>query len=521
MQTWDIGKKQVCSSAGMISAQHRLATQAGADTLSAGGNAMDAAVVSLLVLSIVEPWLSGIGGGGFLLHSDPTTGEIDALDFNMKSSRNIDPGNYPAAAGKDGDWFDWPAVVEDRNLFGYSSICVPGTIAGLSAALERFGSISWEDALAPAIRQAEVGLEIDWFACLCIAVDAAGLAKFPASAELFLDDGHAPRNFGSSDSIRHRPMLKKAALLRRLAKYGAREFYEGESAKMIVEDLAEGGSRIDSVDLASYHPEWLKPAVGEYRDWTVYAAPGMSGGPSFLASLRKLSDEIVPGTTTCNATNLSYARAIRSSYKERLADMGHAGSLDHPDCTSHVSVVDRDGRMVSATNTLLSRFGSKATLPRSGFLANNGMMWFDPRPGTANCIEPGVKPLANMCPLILKTLDHRSLAIGAAGGRQIFPALTQIVSLMIDFDMSLEQAFLTPRIDASTTTIKINRRAPEDVAAMIAREFPIEIVEDTLYPVNFGIPSAVYRDENGTNFGMAHPTHPWASVSIEEPNDAE
>jgi gamma-glutamyltranspeptidase/glutathione hydrolase len=505
----------------MVSAQHRLATEAGAATLSRGGNAMDAAVVSLLVLSVVEPWLSGIGGGGYLLHSDPTTGDIDALDFNVKSSRNLDPDDYPRAPGSDGNWFDWPAVVDDRNLFGYSSICVPGTIAGLSVALERFGTISWEEALAPAIQQAELGLVIDWFACLCIAVDAAGLAKFPASADLFLDEGHAPRNFGSGEAVRHRPMLKKAALLRRLARSGARDFYEGETAQDVLMDLAEGGSCIDANDLADFQPEWFKPATGHYREWAVYAAPGMSGGPTLLAALDKLTDEITPGSAPCAATNLSYARVIRSAYKERLAGMGHAGSSAHPDCTSHVSVVDRDGRMVSATNTLLSRFGSKVTLPRSGFLANNGMMWFDPIPGTPNCIKPGVKPLANMCPLILKTKDQRSLAIGAAGGRQIFPALTQIISRIIDFGMSLEEAFLVPRIDASTPTIKVNRRAPDDIAALIAREFPVEMAQDTLYPVNFAIPSAVYRDQNGLNCGMAHHSHPWANVATEESIDAE
>ena len=152
---------------------------------------------------------------------------------------------------------------------------------------------------------------------------------------------------------------------------------------------------------------------------------------------------------------------------------------------------------------------------------NNGMMWFDPRPGQPNSMAGAAQPLANMCPLILGRDGRPELAIGAAGGRSIFPALLQLISYVVDYGMTLEEAFHTPRVDASTPTIKVNAAAAPDVAAAVARDFPVQIVEDTLYPVNFAIASAAARDpETGETVGMAHPTSPWSGVAVGGPADA-
>jgi gamma-glutamyltranspeptidase/glutathione hydrolase len=140
-------------------------------------------------------------------------------------------------------------------------------------------------------------------------------------------------------------------------------------------------------------------------------------------------------------------------------------------------------------------------------------MWFDPRPGQPNSMAAGAKPLANMCPLILQREGRPWLAIGAAGGRTIFPTVLQLVSGLLDRGLSLEAAFNAPRLDASTATIKVDQRAGPDVAAALASRFAVEVVQDTVYPVNFAIPSAVLR-EAGMNQGMAHPTRPWAAVAV-------
>ncbi|MGX1308168.1 gamma-glutamyltranspeptidase/glutathione hydrolase [Amorphus suaedae] len=517
MQTWTIQRGEIVSPHGLVAAQNMEAAGAGAAVLAAGGNAMDAAVVTVLVLATVEPWLSGLGGGGFLLHADGTTGDVSALDFNVRAPGALDPDDYPLTGGRDGDWFDWPAVEGDRNIVGYGSICVPGTIAGLAEALARHGTLSWADAVAPAIAFAERGMVVDWFSSLCLAIDATGLKRFPAAAALFFGpDGELPVAKGPDET--YLPMPGQAALLRRLQANGARDFYEGESAAILVRDLAEGGSVISLEDLAAYRPAWHAAQRGRYRGHELAVVPGLNGGPSLLRALDLLEEAWTPGAAPDADAALAYASAFRASYRERLNRKGHAG--EGGDCTTHVSIVDRAGNMVSLTNTILSRFGSKVVLPETGILMNNGMMWFDPRRNMPNSMSPGAKPLANMCPVIMMHEGRPTLAIGAAGGRMIFPAVGQILSHILDFGMSLDEAFQTPRLDASGPTIKVNRAAPPDVGAKVATRFPVELVSDTLYPVNFAIPSAVSRDwAAGLNAGMAHQTNPWAGVAVGEPDD--
>lgn len=511
MQTFQVHKPAVVSPHGMVASQNRHAAEAGAAVLARGGNAMDAAVVTALVLSVVEPWLSGIGGGGFLLRADGVTGRVDTLDFNVVSAQGIDPAQYPLGSNDGGNWFNWPAVQGDRNVSGYGSICVPGAVAGFAAALERFGSLSFADALAPAIEHAERGLELDWFACLALANEAAGLAVHDASAALFLDQGRAPCASDRSPPL-CRPMPAKAKLLKRLASAGAQDYYEGAVARMLADDLQAGGSAIRLSDLARYQARWKAPLVGQYRGYEVNLIDGLSGGPTFLDACNQLSASVLNPHTSAADAALIYATAIRSAYEARLTTLGHAATKQ-AGCTSHLSVVDAEGTMVSLTNTLLSRFGSRVVLPQAGFLMNNGMMWFDPRPGQPNSIAGGVKPLANMCPAILTSSGRPVLAIGAAGGRTIFPTVLQLLSYIADFGLSLEDAFHAPRIDASTPTIKVNAVAGPDVAAMIATRFPVEVVQDTLYPVNFAVPGAVMRSDTG-HTGMAHPNHPWSAVAV-------
>lgn len=513
---WEISKGALTSEHGLVSCQNWLAAEAGAAVLARGGNAMDAAVTTLFVLSVVEPWLSGVGGGGFLLRAD-ASGVVDALDFSLVSPRELDCGRYALAGGNDGDWFSWPAVVDNRNLIGPESVCVPGAVAGLSAALERFGTIGFGEALAPAIEHAERGLGIDWFASLAIALEERDLARFPATAAQFLPGGRVPRSVQNADPV-HLPMPAKAAMLRRLAERGARDFYEGETAAGLVRDLREAGSAVTKEDFAAYEPCWREVLSRPYRDLAVSVSGGLNGGPTLLDALGELSDVLDGRTATRPEAALAHAGAIRNAYERRLAEMGHGSPSPDPGCTTHVSVVDRDGTMVSATNTLLSRFGSKVLAPSAGILLNNGMMWFDPRPGRPNSLAPGQRPLTNMAPVIAHRDGRPVLALGAAGGRQIFPTVLQIISYLVDFGMDLEAAFNMPRLDASSPTICVDVADDPRVASALARRFPVRLVENTVYPVSFAIPSAVARDwSSGRNTGMAHPVSPWASVAEGRP----
>ena len=210
---------------------------------------------------------------------------------------------------------------------------------------------------------------------------------------------------------------------------------------------------------------------------------------------------------------MAYARALNTAYVERLAGMGD-GNAASPGCTTHLSVVDGDGNMVALTQTLLSVFGSKLVLPDTGVLMNNGVMWFDPRPGTPNSLAPGRRPLSNMCPAVAERPDGLRIATGASGGRRIMPAVFQLLSLCLDFRMDLDAAFHQGRIDVSGVPwVTVDSRLPPDVADTIAAEFPVEIAEQGVYPALFGCPNAVtHHALNGQQEGAAYVTSPWGRV---------
>jgi gamma-glutamyltranspeptidase/glutathione hydrolase len=516
---WVVSKRAVVSRRGVVAAQHRLAAEAGVSILARGGNAVDAAIATALAVGVVEPWLSGIGGGGFMLVRTAGDGRVFGIDFGMVAPRRLDPARYRIVGGEDHDWFQWPRVEGDRNIKGYEAVCVPGAIAGLGLAAERFAALPWRDLVAPAVALAEAGMPVDWFASLSIAIDAKGLDEFPASRAVFLPGGRPPvtRERGHEQRLAN-PAL--ARTLQRLAAEGARDFYEGETARLIAADLAAGGAVLDGADLGAYRARLVEPATLDYRGARLHAMPGLTGGPTYLAALSALAATIVPPITPGTAPGpeafVAYAEAISEAYAQRLSACGHAGATNDPGCTSNVSVIDAAGNMVALTNTLLSRFGAKVLLPGAGILMNNGMMWFDPRPGRPNAIAAGRRPLANMCPVLATRDGKPAFALGAAGGRQIVPALVQLTSFLLDFGMPLEAAFHLPRLDASTRTILCDARMPAAQVAAISQRFAAARVEDTIYPVQFAVPTAVQHDAaRGHNIGMAHITTPWPTALAE------
>lgn len=496
-------KRAVTSEKGVVAAQHPAAAEAGIRMLAAGGNAVDAAIAAAVAVGIAEPWLSGLGGGGLMLVRLASERKTHGIDFSMVSPRRLDVARYPLATGTDAGLFQWPRVEGDRNVSGPESICVPGTVAGLGLAAEHFALLPWPTLITPAIELAEAGLPVDWFTRLTIGVEI-GLDVNPATRSVFLPDGKPPEADAGHRLVN--PTL--TATLRRLAAAGPRDFYEGEIARRIVDDLAAYGSVLDHDDLKSYRASIVEPVSIDYRGTRVETMPGLTGGPTYLAAMKSLSSDIAPEVAPSPETFVAYARALAAATADRLATHGHAGLTHDPGCTSHVSVIDADGNMASLTSTLLARFGSKLTLPATGLLMNNGMMWFDPRPGTPNAIAAGKRPLANMCPLLGTRGGEPSFVMGAAGGRQIVPALVQLTSFLFDFRMPVEEAIRMPRLDASTSTmICDDRMAPAHVAA-IARSFPVSRAADTVYPVQFGVPNVVLR-KDGLNKGMAHTTTPW------------
>ncbi len=516
MQNWVINKPFARSTRGVVAAQHRVAAQVGADILATGGNAIDAAVATGFALASIEPWNSGLGGIGYMLIYLAKEKRVEAVDFGPVSPRSLDTRDYPLAGGTTTDLFTWPSVFGDRNVHGPMSTTVPGVADGLGLALERFGSMPFGEVLAPAIALADIGLPIDWFLTLKVATMAGELARYPSTKGIWLPNGLPPVTAAGA-SLGHLMLTGLADTLRRLAIAGRRDLYDGEIAASISSDLKLLGGNLTREDLRAYRARVVPPVECLYRDARVFLAPGLTGGASMAEALDQLAAQRFTPSGPDAAAFITYAGVLRAAYARRLQGMGEIKDERDPGCTTHFNVVDRHGNMVAVTQTLLSVFGSKLVLPSSGILMNNGIMWFDPTPGKPNSLGPNKRPLTNMCPVIVRRDRGPSFAIGASGGRKIFPAILQMTSMLVDHGLSLEAAFHQPRIDASGgDVVGADPRLPQATLDRLALHFPIQLTEHLVYPTNFACPSAVLDDPvTGERYGIGDVMSPCSGAVAE------
>ena len=514
-ETWRVTKPARTGRGGLVACQHQLAAMAGVELLRAGGNAVDAAVAAAFAMGVVEPWMSGIGGVGFMVAANAKTGRVTFVDFGPVAPAGLDPARYPLAGGNAaGSIFGWPAVEGARNDRGYEASTVPGAVDGLGLAVETLGTKSLAEVLAPAIRLAEAGLPLDWHSSLAISLAAADLARDPTAAATYLPGG-LPAVPPSDRPAGALLLGNLATTLKRIAAAGRRDFYEGELAAGIAADLAAAGSVITAADLAGYRAELREPLVYDYQGVRLHFAGPLSGGPTVIQALgdiaRRLPD--LPLGRPDGTSFRAYAEALRAAHETRLATLGAGASGN----TTHLSVVDRDGNMVALTVTLLARFGARIVLPSSGILMNNAINWFDPRPGRPNSLAPGRRPLVNMCPMVATRDDVPWVALGACGGRKILSAVTQLASMLVDYGLSLDSAFATPRLDASTETVLVDAEMDPEWIEQIGAALPIQVVPDQVYPSHFAVPSAVMRATGtGINSAATHPRSPVAAVVGEE-----
>jgi gamma-glutamyltranspeptidase/glutathione hydrolase len=493
---------------GAVVTQHGWASRVALEVLEAGGNAVDAAVAAAFALGVVEPWMSGLGGIGCGLIFDAEAGRCLAIDFGARASRHLDPAAYALSGKPASDLFPWPGVVDDRNLMGPLAIAVPAEVAGLALLHARFGSLPWSDLLQPAVQLARKGLAIDWYACLVIAAHARELRLFPSTAAVFLPDGLPPRP-DPAGAITFLPLGRLADTLERLADAGADDFYRGDVACALLADLKEAGSPIAADDLAACAPQLREPLRHRRlgRDWL--AMPGLFAGATLVRTLERFEGWSL-GPVHSDADGWRrLARSLLDAYAERLTSMGDRGA---DGCTSHLCVVDGRGNIVSLTRTLLSVFGSRLLLPRTGILANNGIYWFDPLPGGPNAIAPGKRPLANMCPLIVTDPEFR-LAVGASGGRRILAAVLQVALFACECGLDLEAALHAPRMDVSgEQAIAVDPRLPATIRTALAAEAPVIERRATVFPLGYACPTAVRLDlAAGVQTAAAEPFQPWAT----------
>jgi len=521
-----IRKPAVTSKGGIVAAQSRRAAEIGAEVLAAGGDCIDAVVATGFALGVLEPWMNGMGGGGAMVLYRARDNRVEVIDYGMRAPNSLRIADYPL--GNDGgmaaDIFPWARVKDDRNVHGPGAVAVPGMVAGMGEAHQRYARLPWQELLAPSVALAAEGLLIDWWTTLMISSSAADLRRYPASAAAYLTDGLPPNPQWGIRSVVRMPQQQLQATLSHLANAGAPDFYRGDLARSIARDVQGAGGSLSVEDLAAFHAHVREPLKIPYRGGTVFATPELTAGPTLAHTLRLLQADLQPSGGAPGAdAYLAYAEALQAAYRERLKGMGDADGRRAlgaeylaPACTTHYSVVDRDGNMAAVTQTLLSNFGSKFQTPQSGIMMNNGIMWFDPTPGTTNSLAPGKRCLTNYTPVVAEAADGRRLALGASGGRRILPAVTQILSFVMDFDMDLDGAIHQPRIDASEGAIVIadTRLAPETRATLAAR-FDVEEAPHQTLPMKFACPSVVLRN-GATNSGASEVFQPWSEAVAEE-----
>ncbi len=373
----------------------------------------------------------------------------------------------------------------------------------------------------PAAELAEEGLLVDWYAALLIASATRMLAANPTAAATFLEEGRWPtisswtalqqKRVDLSRHGRDSPPHRRAGaarVLRRRARARHRPRREQAPAAASPRE-----------DLRGYRAVLEEPHAIPYRGGAIHVAPELTAGPTLAHCLSLLAEAPLSGGRQPDAAAyLAYARALAEGYRWRLANMGDVdaeGARTGPACTTHFNVVDRHGNICAVTQTLLSIFGSKVMLPESGLLMNNGILWFDPEPGKPNSMEPGKRCLMNVCPVIGEH-GGRRFALGASGGRRIMPAVMQLVSFLVDYGMSLEEAFHHPRIDLSGGDAAIaDETLPAAVHAALAAHFKLVPGRRTVFPYLFACPAGVLR-EGELNVGATEIMSPWGDAVAED-----
>ncbi|MEN9419960.1 MAG: hypothetical protein RI988_3581 [Pseudomonadota bacterium] len=513
-----VRKTVIATEAGVVASQHKRAAQVGAAVLAAGGDAVDAAVATSFALGVVEPWMSGVAAGGCMVLWRADEGRARVVDFGMRAPRELDPAHYPLTGeGRSSDLFPWPAVVEDRNVQGATAVAVPGLVAGMGLAHAGYGRTPWHELVEPAVRMAEQGLLTDWYSGLVTASTAKALSRDPDAAAMFLDEGCWPILGAWTGSAERR--LDQRALartLRQLAEHGPQALYGGEVGRALVRDVRAKGGCLSEEDLATYRAQWREPLHVGYRGGHVYAAPGLTGGPTLAQALQALQQGWQPaGARPSPESYVAVARALDAAFRSRLADMGDhepADAAKAPPCTTHFSVVDRHGNLCAVTQTLLSIFGSRVVSPSTGVLLNNGIMWFDPEPGKPNSLAPGKRCLANYCPVVGETADGRRFALGASGGRKILGAVLQLSSFLMDHGLNLEAAFHQGRLDVSGNgTVTVDASLPAEVRQAIGQHLPVATMRRLVYPYAFACPAGVLR-EGTLNTGCTEVMSPWGDA---------
>lgn len=547
----DYRKREAVAEGGMIACLHPLAADAAVAILRDGGNAIDAAVVAGFVLGVVEPMMSGFGGGGILV-AHLAGGRTVVIEHAPQAPAAATPDMFELVGEGTAGFYGWPSVKDDANIVGPRSIAVPGTVAGLALALERFGTLSLAQALAPAIRLAEEGFPLDWWTAATIAIDMKHLRRYPATAAIFLPDGvPLPPHYEIYPSYLVQSDL--AATLRELARGGAETFYRGELARRLTADLGPD-ALLTADDLAAYEPrvyEGAAAVIGSYRGLSLYGPPYEGGAVTTAEILGLLDRHPVPERPGSGDAYHLTVEAARRAFADRFAYLADHEQVDAPWATlrdpgylaeraagidperatlevgaghvtspiaghtTHLTVVDGRRNAVALTQTLLDHFGSRVVAPGTGVVLNNGMMWFDPRPGRPNSVAGGKRALSAMSPLVLARDGRPVLAIGGSGGRRILTALAQVVGHVVDHGLGPQAAIQVPRVHCEAIDTLVDSTAdPTAIADLERRGHRLKLMTESPVHVNFALPNAIAIGTDGLLRGGVDPLRPGTARGI-------
>ena len=545
----------VVSNSGMVVSQNNFSSDIGVEILNKGGNAIDAAVAVGFSLAITLPRAGNLGGGGFMLVYLKEKDEIFYIDYRSKSPLNSSIDNIFNLNGKNINPKDFTNDMFNTTRYGYKAPAIPGTVAGLLEAHEKFGSLPLEEVLAPVIRQAREGIIVSYDLEKAIE-DNHQLKKDPESLKIYFKNGSAIKE----NSIFKRPDLEKTFKL--IASNGKDGFYKGDIAKAMVKAMNENDGLFSLTDFNNYKVQISEPIVASYRGNLVFTAgPPSGGGITLLTALNILSFfDLQKFNKDSAITYHLISEALRRGHNNRSHFVGDPDYFDVPidqllskkrtmelaktidikkaskstvvkplelikesRDTTHFSIIDKEGNAVSNTYTLGYSFGSGVTIPNTGILMNNQMNNFAYRYGdknirgrgasTGNRFEAGKSPMSTMAPTMIFDEEGDLMMItGSPGGSLIPAAILRVITGVIDFDLDIGEATMLPRVhkDWPTTGILYERTLNSDVVRIINKNIGHKMTPEH----TMGSTQSIHII-NQINYGFADLRRPNASVSVQ------
>lgn len=494
---------EITSSKGAVAAGPQEAARIGAQILERGGNAMDAAAATSLACAMMEPYTNGVGGymmAAVVLEGE--TGRLWSLDSNAISPAGAREDMYEILPRADVDSVnenEYACSVRDNaNVYGPLAVAVPGQMAGMGMLWERWGQLKWEEIVAPSQGLLEEGFAYGERLVGGIEQMEAVLRQFAPSVAHLMPQGKKPK----AEDIWHRPDMEKT--LARLAAAGWRDFYEGELGWQIADALQEMGGIVTRQDMAAFEPRFSEPYAVTYRGAEIYAPILPNGCLSSLQILQML-ECFAPLQDDQVLYWHRLAEVLKLAWRDRLLYVGDPDFVDVPierllskdyaagrvetlkqfpeqidrsgwglssaslPETLHLSTADAQGNVVAATITQGGAFGSCVTVPGTGIMLGHGMCRLDPRPGQANSVAPGKRPLNNTAPVIVRTAE-RDIALGMPGGRRIISVVPRMVERMVDFAASAFEAASAPRMHVgSEEPVEIQDTLDNDIVQALEK----------------------------------------------------